>query len=92
MVKNLPANSGRCKICRFDPWVRKIPWRRAWQYTPVFLPGESHGQWNLAGYSPWDHKESDVTEPSNTFRRIYTHTVHYKFTEIKDIYYMIYKL
>ena len=37
----------------FDPWVRKIPWRRAWQPTPVFLPGESHGQRSLAGYSPW---------------------------------------
>ena len=34
----------------FNPWVRKIPWRRAWQPTPVFLPGESHGQRSLAGY------------------------------------------
>ena len=47
----------RCKRCRFDPWVRKIPWRRKWQTTPVFLPGEPHGQRSLAGYSPWDHKE-----------------------------------
>ena len=47
---------------RFDPLVRKIPWRRAWQPTPVFLPGESHGQNSLAGYSPWGHKESDTTE------------------------------
>ena len=38
----------------FDLWVRKIPWRRAWQPSPVFLPGESHGQRSLAGYSPWD--------------------------------------
>ena len=37
---------------RFDPWVRKTPWRRKWQPTPVFLPGESHGQRSLAGYSP----------------------------------------
>jgi len=36
---------------RFDPWVRKIPWRRAWQPTPIFLPGESFGQRNLVGYS-----------------------------------------
>jgi len=36
----------------FDPWVRKIPWRRAWQPTPVFLPGKSHGQRRLAGYRP----------------------------------------
>ena len=40
----------------------KIPWRRKWQPTPVFLPGESHGQRNVVGYSPWDHKESDMTE------------------------------
>ena len=42
----------RYKRCRFDPWVGKIPWRRAWQSTPVFLPGESHGQRSLVGYSP----------------------------------------
>ena len=52
----------QCGRCRFDPWVRKIPWRRTWQLTPVFLPGESHGQKSLAGYSPWDRKESDMTE------------------------------
>ena len=46
----------------FDPWVRKIPWRRAWQPTPVFLPGESYRQRSLAGYSPWGRKESDTTE------------------------------
>ena len=45
----------RHKRCRFDPWVEKIPWRRKWQPTPVFLPGESHGQRSLAGYSPWGH-------------------------------------
>ena len=47
---------------RFDPWVGKIPWRRKWQPTPVFLPGKSHGQRNLEGYSPWCCKESDMTE------------------------------
>ena len=46
----------------FDPWVRKIPWRRAWQPTPAFMPGEPHGQRSLAGCSPWRHKESDVAE------------------------------
>ena len=46
----------------FDPWVRKIPWRRKWQPTPVFLPGESHGQRNLVGYNLWGHKELDMTE------------------------------
>ena len=46
----------------FDPWVRKIPWRRKWQPTPVFLTGKSHGQRSLAGYSPQDCKELDTTE------------------------------
>ena len=52
----------RRKRCEFDPWVRKIPWRRAWQLTPVFLPGESHGQRSLVGDSLWTCKESDMTE------------------------------
>ena len=52
----------RCKRRGLDPWVRKIPWRRALQPTPVFLPGESHGQKSLAGYSPWRRTESDTTE------------------------------
>jgi len=46
----------------FDPWVGKIPWRRKWQSTPVFLPGKSHGQRNLVGYSPWHHKVLEMTE------------------------------
>ena len=53
MVKNLPANEGRC---RFDFWAGKIPCRRKWQPTAVFLPGKSHGQRSLVGYSPWGHK------------------------------------
>ena len=43
---------------RFDPWVRKIPWRRKWQPTSVFLPGKSHGQKSLAGYCPPGHKKN----------------------------------
>jgi len=39
-----------------NPWVEKIPWRREWLPTPVFLPGEFHGQGSLVGYSSWDHK------------------------------------
>ena len=50
------------KRCGFNLWVRKIPWRRAWQPTPVFLPGESHEQRSLADYSPWGRKELDTTE------------------------------
>ena len=45
----------------FHPCVRKIPWRRKWQPTPVFLPGDFHGQRNLEGYSSWGHKGSDTT-------------------------------
>ena len=52
---------GRSWRCRFDPWVRKIPWRRKWQPRPVFLSGKSHGQRSLAHYSPQGHKESDAT-------------------------------
>ena len=52
VVKNLPAYAGDVKRYWFDPWVEKTPWKRAWQPTPVFLPGESHGQRSLAGYSP----------------------------------------
>jgi len=48
--------------CGFDPWLRKIPWRRKWYPTPVFLPGKFHGQRILVGYSPWGHKELGVTE------------------------------
>ena len=46
----------------FDPWVGKIPWRREWLPTPVFLPGEFYGQRNLAGYSPWSRIELDRSE------------------------------
>ena len=51
----------------FDPWVRKIPWRREWLPTLGFLPGESHEQRSLVGYSPWGCKESDMTERLSTF-------------------------
>ena len=52
----------QCRIPGFDPWVGKIPWRRKWQCTPIFLPGESHGRRSLVGYSPRGRKESDTTE------------------------------
>ena len=59
MVKNVPAMH---KIV-LDPWVGNIPWRRdLWLLTPVFLPGEFHGQRSLVGYSPWSHKESAMAE------------------------------
>ena len=52
----------RLKKCGFSPWVRKIPWRRAWQITPVFLSRESHGQRSLESYGPWGRQESEMTE------------------------------
>ena len=67
-LKDFPGDaSGEETACRsrrrrFQPWAGKIPWRRAWQPTPVFLPGESHGQRNLEGYSRWGCKESDTAE------------------------------
>ena len=52
----------KCRKCVFDSWVRKTPWRKKWQPTPVFLPKKSQGQRSLAGYSAWGHKESGTTE------------------------------
>ena len=71
LVVQMIKNCMQCRISGFNPWVGKIPWRRKWQPTPVFLPGESHGQRRLAGYSPWGHKESDTTE---WLTRAHTHT------------------
>ena len=54
VVENPPENAGDVRdVGGFDPWIGKVPWRRKWQPTPVFLPGKSHGQRSLAGYSPW---------------------------------------
>ena len=60
--KELTCQCRRHKRLGFNPWAGKIPWRRAWQPTPVFLAGESYGQRSLAGYSPWGHEESDTIE------------------------------
>ena len=56
VVKNPSAKAGDIRDYGFNPWVRKIPWRRTQQPTPVFLPGKSHGQRSLAGYSPQGHR------------------------------------
>ena len=80
MVVTNPGGSAEknllwCRRCRrpgFDPWVRKIPWRRARKPTPGFLPGESHGQRSLAGYSPQGHKESDTTERLSMHAHMHT--------------------
>ena len=56
VVKNLPADAGDIRDVGSIPGFGKIPWRRAWQPTSAFLPGESHGQRSLAGYGPWGRK------------------------------------
>ena len=63
MVKNPSANTGDVrKVGSIPESVGKINRMRAWQPTSAFLPGESHGQRSLVGYSPWGHQESDMTE------------------------------
>ena len=63
----------QCRGPKFHPWVKKMPWRRGWLPTLVFLPGRFHGQRSLAGYSPWGCKESDTTELL-THTHTHTHT------------------
>jgi len=74
-IKWLPCWLSRLRICLqcrrhrrrgFSPWVGKIPWKREWLLTPVFLSEKSHGQRSLAGYSPWGWKELDTTEQLST--------------------------
>ena len=61
VIKNLPAKAGDMR-CGFDSWVRKIPLEKEMATHSSILAGKLHGQSNLVGYSPWGHKESDVTE------------------------------
>ena len=65
MIKNLPARAGDTRL-EFDPWVRKIPWRRKWQSTPLFLPRESQGQRSLGGLQSIGPQELDATERLST--------------------------
>ena len=64
-IKGFPGASDGQESARrpgFDPGIGKIPWRREWLPTPVFLPEELHGQRSLTGYSSWSHRELDTTE------------------------------
>ena len=63
----------QCRRPGFDPWVGKIPWRREWQPTPLFLPGEFHGQRRLVGYSPWGCKRIGHDWVTNTFTLSLSH-------------------
>ena len=62
MVKEATCQCRRCRSRGFDPKAGNSPWSRKWQPAPVFLPGKSHGQRSLAGYSLLGHKELDMTE------------------------------
>ena len=78
----------RCKRHRFNPWFRKIPWRRAWQPTPVFLPIESLGQRSLSGYSPQDRKEPDTTEVTKHAHMVAITKSHRRGSLTTDMYYL----
>ena len=71
----------QCRRLEFDPWVRKIPWRRKWQPTLVFLPGKFHGQRSLADYSPWGHESwtwfSNWTTMTTRTRANFPYAWHY---------------
>ena len=67
--KESACHCRRLRRFRFDPKVRKIPWRRKWQPTPVFLPRKFHGQRSLVGYSPWGSKETDMIEHLSTMSK-----------------------
>ena len=71
VVKNLPANAGDARDKGSIPGLRRCPWSRKWQPTPIFLPGKLHCQRSLAGYSPWSRKELDRTVCTHT----HTHTL-----------------
>ena len=75
----------RWRRCGFYPWVRNIPWRRTWQPTSVFLPGESHGQRSRAGYSPWGCKETRLKQLS-MHRPKWHHHSWYCFSHDKQVF------
>ena len=91
----------QCGRPGFDPWVGNISWRRTWKPTPVLLPRQFHGWRSLVGYSPWDRKESDMTERLTLhFIQRATEILHmtfvYKFTictlhKGKDLVYFIHQ-
>ena len=66
--KESACQGRRCRRYRIHLRVRKILRRRKWQPTPIFLPGKPHVQRSLAGYHPWDHKESNTTEHTHTHK------------------------
>ena len=69
-VKNMPTIQETCRKHGFNPWVEKMPWRRKWQSTPIFLPVKSHGKRRPVGCSPWGHEDSDTTEHMSVFIKV----------------------
>jgi len=76
-VRESACQRKRHKRHGFDPWVGKIPWRRKWQPTPVFLPGESHGQRILADCSPWGHRVGHGSTHTHIVYRVFVLSVLY---------------
>ena len=82
MLLDFPGGSDSKSVCLqwgrpgFEPWVRKIPWRRKWQPIPVLLPGKSYGRRSLVGYSPWGRQESDTTERLQFHFLLVLHQLH----------------
>ena len=74
MINNPPCQCRRRKRHRFNPWVRKMPWRRKWQPTPALLPGKFHRDRSFVGYKLWGYKESDTTECAHAHTHTHTHT------------------
>ena len=86
ITRGFPGGSDGKSVClqcgrpRFDSWVRKIPWRKKWQPTPVLLPGKFHGWRNLIGYSPWGRKELDTTEGL-----VYSKRIQFRNSEMEEM-------
>ena len=90
--KELACQHRKCKRCRFDPWVRNIPWSRKWQPNPVFLPKESHGQRSPEGYSPQGRKGWDMTAWLGTQHTIIFHCMNIPHFVHPYIYWWMYGL
>ena len=93
VVKNPPANAGDFKRRGFNPWVGKIPWRRAWQPTPVFLPGESHGWRSLGGLQSMglQRVRHDLSDLAHTAWYTFSYSFNFNLFMSLDLKYVSYK-
>ena len=73
----MPTIQDTCRKHGFNPWVKKMPWRRKWQPTPIFLPVKSHGEKSLVGYRPKGSKESDMTEDAQRHKSLIIRDIDY---------------